>query len=423
MSHPSFDPPAPRLPLRLWVLQAVLAVGFIYTFVSAFWDGWPADLSALYFAAKSVAIGTPEIIYAAPPDFFSPGTPPEWRDLAVQLGVQDRVILPYLYPPIWAYALAPVVDHVAPAPFFNVVLIVQMAMLAALPAIGYAIARPREVSAQVWLLVGYGLLALSAPSLGAIIQNQPQIAVTFIVMLSILCATRDRPVAAGILMGLAAAIKLQPALFGLVFLIHRDWRAAIAMSVSALSLLVLSILVAGVDLHLAMLSRLDQINGMVVYTKVNYALESLLYHLHAMRAGIPLPDGRTLAVAILDAPAWVEWIPKLLLLVGLATLVRKGRAMSAPALWLSLTLLGALFGPLSWGHYFILPLMLLPALFHVFSTRAAWAWLAVIGVLFSYPVFSALIAYNQTGLVSIVPPLIVMLALGLRLLTARPPAA
>ncbi len=224
-------------------------------------------------------------------------------------------------------------------------------------------------------------------------------------------------------MGLAAAIKLQPALFGLVFLIHRDWRAAIAMSVSALSLLVLSILVAGVDLHLAMLSRLDQINGMVVYTKVNYALESLLYHLHAMRAGIPLPDGRTLAVAILDAPAWVDWIPKLLLLVGLATLVRKGRAMSAPALWLSLTLLGALFGPLSWGHYFILPLMLLPALFHVFSTRAAWAWLAVIGVLFSYPVFSALIAYNQTGLVSIVPPLIVMLALGLRLLTARPPAA
>jgi hypothetical protein len=47
----------------------------------------------------------------------------------------------------------------------------------------------------------------------------------------------------------------------------------------------------------------------------------------------------------------------------------------------------ALFGPASWGHYFVLPLLLLPTLFHVLPRLTAWRWIISLGLLQSFPAY------------------------------------
>ncbi|AJE48323.1 glycosyltransferase 87 family protein [Celeribacter indicus] len=410
------DSPRPASDRTGLALRIGLGAAFVHVFATMFWNGWPADLSAVYFAAKSVATGNPGAIYAAPPDFFSPGTPAPWVALAEGTGHGDKVILPYLYPPLWAHLLAPLTEVVPPMAFFNTVLILHLAMLAAMPWIGWQIARPAGLALRHWLPIGFLLLLTSAPSLGAIIQNQPQIAVTFLVLLAALAARRDRPVSAGLLLALAAALKLQPALFGLVFLLTRNWRAAGAMACAGGALLSLSLLLGGLDAHRDMLARLAEIDAMVVYTKVNYALESLLYQISQVLQGTPLPDGRAMAYPILDAPSWVQTVPKLLFAAGLLSLVLRARRFTGPRLWLALALLGALFGPLSWGHYFVLPTMLLPALFEDGARRTDRLWLAAFAILFSFPLYSALIPFNEPLMVSQIPPLLMLLGLTLHVL-------
>jgi Predicted integral membrane protein len=393
----------------------VILIGFlfVYFFAAMFWNQWQPDLSALYMAGKSVAAGHPEAIYAAPPNFFTAGTPTEWVPLAKQIGHADKVILPYLYPPIWAHLMAPLTEVMAPTTFFNIVLVLQLAMLATMPYLGWQIARPEAPSLRQWAPIGTIILAVSAPGLGAIIQNQPQITVTFLTLLGALASLRGRPVTAGLLLALAAAIKLQPALFGLIFLLKGNWRAAIAMTLGGILLLALSLLISGPEAHFTMLARLSEINAMVVYTKVNYSLEVLLYQLHQLATGSLIPDGTNVAIPILDAPQWIELLPKLCLLAGAGWLALKRHAMSEPQIWLALSLLIAMFGPLSWGHYFVLALALLPVLFTLTSPPVAWCWVAAFALLFSYPLYSTLLPYNVRFMATLLPPLAMLYPLTL----------
>lgn len=394
------------------LLAVALGTALLVLAVPMFWNRWPGDLSALWMAGHAVASGLPEAMYDAPADFFSTDMPARWRGWLAEMGHGGELALPYLYPPIWGYGMAPLTHWLSPMAFFNAVLVAQVAMLAAMPWLGWAIVRPNGLSRRTWLIAGFVLLLSGAPGLGALMQNQPQISVTFLVLLSALMATRERPVAAGLLMALAAALKLQPALFGLVFLLTGNWRAALAMTIAGLALAAASLGVAGVDLHHLMLERLGQISSMVVITKVNYAPEAVLYQLWQLASGLPVDDATGVALAKFDAPAFVELLPRLMLIGGLAGLIWRQRRASIGRLLLAISLLAALFGPLSWGHYFILPAMLLPALFEAASARIARVLLACWAILFSYPLFAALTPYNTQFLISALPPLLLLMTLG-----------
>jgi hypothetical protein len=58
---------------------------------------------------------------------------------------------------------------------------------------------------------------------------------------------------AGVLVAVAAAVKLTPALLIIWFLVRRDWRAVRAFAVAAAALAVVSLVGAGIDNHLAYL--------------------------------------------------------------------------------------------------------------------------------------------------------------------------
>ena len=187
----------------LLLVLCAWAVGFM-------WDRHPADLSALYLARHMVASGQADLVYAAPKGFFG-AVPPDWGPALAALGLAGEEVLAYVYPPLWAVLLAPVTEALSPAAFFRAAAVLEMALLAASVLLAWRLARGWAMPLWGWLMLSAALLAGSAISFQAVTQLQPQIVVVFLVLLAFERDAEERPVQAGAVLALAAALKLAPA--------------------------------------------------------------------------------------------------------------------------------------------------------------------------------------------------------------------
>ena len=389
-----------------WLGLALIGAFAHMCYITLLLKGYFAtDLSAFYAAGLAIANGTPDIMYDTVPTGLVIGTPERIQSLMADAGLPIDQTPPYLYPPIWAYLLAPLTRVLSIHTFFDVMMGVQSFMLAMMPWIGYRIARPRALKAPIWLLCGFFLLFVSTTNLTAVAQNQLQITVTFITMLGLLALTRGKSKTAGVLIGVAAALKIAPAAFGLLLLIRRDWRALAAMAVTGLGLLAISLMFGGLPLHLTMLERLQDINAATILSRANLSPEMVLYELRRVVLSIPPNVTRMGTSAVFDAPAWIQILPKLCFLGALIWIVivhlRHHTTVGLEALVLSLAV--ALFGPLSWMHYFVLPLALTPVLFTVFTPRTSWRWVIAGGFLTSVTLTVRLSDLNQDVMWSPMP--------------------
>ncbi|WP_417249378.1 glycosyltransferase family 87 protein [Celeribacter sp.] len=385
-----------KVSTQKWYARADYAgTAIILAFVYMVYYAWllrttfANDLSAIYAAGLAVAAGIPDAMYDAGPYVLGTGTPERVAALLDAAGIKSNLTPPYLYPPIWAYLMAPATRVMEIQTFFNIMLAIQAFMLGLMPWMGYRIVRPKRLPAPAWLAIAFALLITSTPTLTAIIQNQLQMTVTFVTILSLLAFARGKSVTAGIILGLAAALKISPTFFVLLFIIKRDMRATLAMVISSLSLLALSIALGGVQLHLTMLERLGTLDEVVLISKVNFSPEAAAYELRRLILDIPAEASRLFTFPVLDAPAWVSAIPKVGLLLTLGTLIvtqiRRPQPFGFQILYLGLAV--ALFGPLSWSHYFILPMMFFPVLFDDFRTRTAMLWVGVFAIIHLSDVF------------------------------------
>ena len=216
--------------IMLLLAGAILAYGF-------FTPIWPPDLAALYFAARLTHEGQLAEIYAAKEQIFSGDMPASWLALAHQLGHPDQIAYPYIYPPLWAKLLAPLAGALTPLAFFKTVFIVQISALAGAVLATRSIMSARAVPASLWAAVCLVAVGITTIGFGALIQNQPQITVTCLVIFSLLCLKKRAPVLAGLLLALATAIKLTPVLFLLFLAVEREWRALLS-TLAGLSLFV-----------------------------------------------------------------------------------------------------------------------------------------------------------------------------------------
>lgn len=89
------------------VLGVVVLVGFVALAVRSYWDNWPVDLSALYFAAHFFDAGAHHLVYAPDGQAFWDQAHPEWRELARAQGYEANLLPAYVYPPLWAAVLGP----------------------------------------------------------------------------------------------------------------------------------------------------------------------------------------------------------------------------------------------------------------------------------------------------------------------------
>jgi alpha-1,2-mannosyltransferase len=265
------------------------------------------------------------------------------------------VVLPFIYPPLAALVMVPLTVLSWP-----VAAILMFALsLSALVATLYLVARrlwpraaPRTMLAVTSLMVAPALL------LEPVSQTFSfgQINLVLMAMVAADCLI-DRPRwPRGLLVGLAAAIKLTPAVFVLYFLLRRDYRAAFGTLLGAAAGTAVGALVApGPSLHYwtGGLAGASGVSGSPFFT--NQTFQAVL-----VRAGI---DG---------LPMKALW---LLLSAGLLLLAAPAIRRGPRALAMVVTAgVGLLVSPTSWSHHWvwIAPGLLVVA---VLAWRArSWRW-------------------------------------------------
>ncbi len=313
------------------------------------------DLAALYIAGQMWAEVGPEGIYAFDAADFYTTEDPRWLVRAEALGLNEIDIFPYVYPPVWAALLAPIATTVD----FATVKVVTAWIF--FPAFAVAVLAARSLTTPTadplrYVAVTIIPVTLSLPFLVAFGNIQPHLLITALMLVALERDARGQGLGAawvaGAALGLAAAIKLSPAILAIWWLVRGRWHALLAFAVVGGGLGLASLVTLGFGIHWRFLERLSEIDGIVLVNQVNIPLETFL---------VPLPQATDVGHLSIPEPAWVGPLVLAILLLGLAGVLLLARqadeetaTVAAP---LAILQLSVICGPLAWLYY-SLPLML-----------------------------------------------------------------
>ncbi|SFC95788.1 glycosyltransferase family 87 protein [Tropicimonas isoalkanivorans] len=396
-----------RRAVTLAVIGGLLLLGacawLFYLAVTAF----PSDLSAVYIAGHLFDIGRTDILYDAPETFFGT-SPPLWEPHIESLGLTGQFVTPYVYPPLWAAVVAPISLALTPEQFFFAAALVQIPLLGLSPLLAWRIADGSLRTLGVWLILSSVLLVTSMISIFAVKLLQPQILVVFLILWAFERYRTGRSATAGALLALAAAIKLAPAAFALIFVMDRNWRSLGTFLAVCAAIGLVGFVAAGVELHLTFLDSLKAVSGTLFLSSTNFAAGPLMAALGGATGFVPPVDLSDRNVVFDGAAASAILLLNKVLFVALLAAVFWKSRMRAPrdrlvVRLISVTLLVNLFGPLGWIHYNLLPLLLLPALPRLMRPAIGYALFAGIAVATSRQAFWALhdLGPGDLGVVSV----------------------
>lgn len=388
--------------MKLFRLATMLSIIVWFAILlRMFYGEWATDMSAVYIAGFLVGEGHETLIYETGSQFFD-HINSTWATVLVGTPNEGTNFAAYIYPPLWGWVVAPLTKLVSAQTFFNGALVVQLFAMLGSILLGQRLAP--EGRAQQWVLAGLVLTATSVAGLASLKLNQPQISVTFLLIAGLVVLQHRRSWLGGGLWALAAALKLQPAVFIVLLAINHQWRALLAFTVIGGGLGVLSLIVGGWSLHETLLAQLAMLDRMTGLSPTNAALEPLLVQLdHALR-GMGSIDGRSQTITLVVEPIWVRLVTKGLFILGLAYVWRitphLPEQMRLAVGFLLVSLLIVLVGPFAGTHYYILPILALPALFHLFEDRTTWRWIVFIGLAANIGVYNLLFEFNHLFLVT-----------------------
>ncbi|MBI3968163.1 MAG: DUF2029 domain-containing protein [Chloroflexi bacterium] len=201
--------------------------------------GKPTDFTAYFLASRALSLG------------LDPYHRETLESLEAAAGLSGP-IGPYLYPPFFALAVSPIawLDY-----DFARTLWLAASALALVVGLGL-IGRETLTLLPVtyWPLVA-AVLALFPALFDDLIKGQVTSMLLLLFAAALLADRRGWSVVAGALVGVAAAIKLSPLLFGLYWLARREWRAAVAAVGVLAGINVLTVLLIGFERHEAFLAR------------------------------------------------------------------------------------------------------------------------------------------------------------------------
>ncbi len=333
------------------------------------WGSWSVDMSAIYMAGHFAWLGEDAWIYGAPPDFFSKLVPERWTEVLIGFGLKEEFAVPFVYPPIWAFLVAPMAGTMDPITFFDITRVVTTGAFGASILVAWRLMRPAGISATAFCVVSIVIASLTVPYLFSVSLNQPQFLVVLLILLAFERYQAGKPLLAGILLGVVAAMKISPVLLCLIFVADRQWRAVAACGLTAAGIAALSLAVAGWDLHMTFLERATQIEGLVPLIGFNMTFETMMYDFF-----VPMEHYENTASRVLgqDTP-WVSALSKMLLIAAIWGTFRVTRGVEETArlkVRLILLYLAVVwFGPLAWMHYYTLPLLLAPGLIGIWTVR------------------------------------------------------
>ncbi len=379
---------------------AVVILSFL-----AFVPTYSGDLMASWLAGHFLEIGRPDQVYPALTPQFQMLPPSQWRAFMLETYHYKGPIFPFLYPPIWA-KLAQLFTHLDFWKLSVLALAGNCILLGATLHLAWRASRPRTGQLAYIFLAA---LFLYGSTIGqtALLENQPQILVSFLVVLTIERQRANAPVLAGTALALAAAIKIYPALFAFLFLAGRQWKALASFLIAGAALAGASILWAGWPLHALFLEQVRLISRSVLVTGLTINLDSLYAQLFQHDNLIRITSDAILGPDK-PSPHWdtmarpVMWrLISMAALVGttgllMAAYARASAGMRARIIWPLASIAMALLLPISWAYYFIPAACFAPNLLDRLPGWPGKIILSVSFALHSWPAFVFLIGLEKT---------------------------
>ncbi|WP_158615558.1 glycosyltransferase 87 family protein [Acidipila sp. EB88] len=365
---------------RPWV-TAACCLTFLLAGLVTYWNQPGADLSSSYVGCRLVATGNTAVLYSHDPeDFADIGDAPIWKRLALA-GQYSGYLHPYVQTPLWAYSLQPLCDHTQ-FPVFNRVFLVLI--LAALIAAIW-------VTARAWLpmrdrswLIAVVLLGLwfAQPFQYAMYLMQTHALFFALMVISLVLAERGRPRSAGLLLALASAVKVTPAMLLLYWLLRRRWQAAASMIICSAVLLLLTVVLAGPHLTAAYFADLHRVSRVLLVSQNNQSFA-------AWCMGRFFPADEVFDLNIYPLPGAVRLGSLALMLLTIASGAmldvrssgtRAGEAKAAAPLGAMMALVAVtLFAPIAWTHYSIV--LVAPVMVLMGELRSRFKWATLLGTL------------------------------------------
>jgi hypothetical protein len=243
----------------------------------------------------------------------------------------------------------------------------DLAMLAALGTGLALIARELCLCPELWRLgLALTFVAVWPPLLGTLLEGQIAPLLFLLFVLAWRWARHGHGGWAGAAVGVAAVLRLYPALLLVYFALRRDRRAALVGGATFVvgSLVMLPLIGVGGYLEYALHQVPANTAAWIIATD-NVSLSGLAYHLFA---------GNFQVAPLLDAPALATLVSRalvaalLVLLVGVTFLRRRASLRRDEGTLLAYLPALLLVSPLTWPHYFVV--MLLPCT--VLAARLGW---------------------------------------------------
>lgn len=349
--------------LALTAISLLVFVGFC---LAEFWNNWAVDFSAYYYAGRFYHLGEFAQIYAGPPAIIGPEMPARWVELVAADGFAGEQTYPFIYLPWIAWIMAPVAAHVPPMLAMNVMMLANMGFVVASVYLAWRLFAPATgLTLGAWSLISLTVLIISALPIMAMQLGQIQIPVFAMVLLAFERYRAGKPVLAAALLAGATMLKITPAAFAIVFLWDRNWRALAAFLATTLALLVVSVGVAGWELHAQYLDIMRRLSAQLFMANIGASLEAFLFQTVELVRGTAIRYvGHEYAVA---RPGWLDPAVKGAFVLGLGAIWALTRRLPddrrLPEQLFALAILLPLCAPLGWIHYYLLATFMLPALF------------------------------------------------------------
>ncbi len=383
------------MPRRDTALTAILLAIYLVLAVPAFSGLANPDLMAAWAAALAYADGAGPAVYGLHDAPFDTLAPPALHTAFERIGY-DEPRYAYIYAPLWLALLAPLTAVSGPEPFLLAATWANNLMLPGMVLLAWRLARrsgpggTAGLPAPAFLLIGLAALAGGYVGGLALYQNQVQIAVAFLILLAAERTGARAPVAAGLALALAAALKSYPVLLAVIWIGQRDWRALAAFGLGGAALGGLSLALAGWEMHAAFLSQLRQIADTALLTSVTLNLPALAANLGLAGdlTSIFHWNGLPAEVYVAPRPGWLGIASG----IGLAAVLLAGWRRAAqggpagdPLLWPVLAGAVSLMTPVSWSFHYLATMAALPALIDRFGPWRGGALTATVAGTLSFP--------------------------------------
>lgn len=232
---------------------------------------------------------------------------------------------------------------------------------------------------RTWYWLPLLTLALSNPFVQHLLMGQLSIFLTLLLLGMVWADDRDRPIVAGLLLGLATALKLFPGLFLLYFATQRKWRTVFVASLTFLGINVVGAAVLGLQAyeHFYRLAMPEVLRYRDFWT--NYSLTGWWFKLLDGSSGQTIPMWTNGTAARVGAFASVALVMGVTAWTARRAGERREARRTSLALFFPMVILAA---PVAWDHYFLL--LLWPGLHLALRTPvgSAGCWVLRIAAFF-----------------------------------------